>query len=257
VRGLRTSLGDSSKMGSPGIDTNMIESHDTLVKILATIFLNPADPDGQGRKIFIQQFLGCGCPDQVVEQARVSFFVRPLETCLERRIASNPPSTAATPLEKEVNRILELPETLRWPRGRSGRIVHPSRWGSPAIERAAETAEQKDRLVGLRQMCRVTVDAVIDVTGRAFFFIVAQNRADKAGLRRDSLALQYRAGQLLYQIMGYNRCRLFTITPDEAPKRIPEIDTALTWRGFYRVFSETRDRYPFAGSVLELLEPAK
>lgn len=241
-------------MKSPGIDTNMIESHDTLVKILATIFLNPADPDGQGRKIFIQQFLGCGCPDQVVEQARVSFFVRPLETCLERRIASTPPSPAATPLEKEVNRILELPEILRWPRERSGRIVHPSQWGSTAIETAAQTAEQKGRLVGLRQMCRATIDAVIDVPGRAFFFIVAQN---KAGLRKNSLGLQYRAGQLLYQIMGYNRCRLFTITADGAPKRIPEIDTALTWRGLYNAFCETRDRYPFAGSVLELLEPAK
>jgi hypothetical protein len=241
-------------MKSPDIDTTKIQPHDTLIKILATVFLNPADPDGQGRKIFIQQFLGCGCPDQVVEQARVSFFVRPLETCLERRIGSTPPSAAATLLEKEVNRILDLPEILRWPRDVSGLVVHPSRWGNAAIERAAETAEQKERLVGLRQMSRATIDAVIEVPGRAFFFIVAQH---KTRLKKDTLRLQYRAGQLLYQVMGYNRCRLFTITPDEAPKRIPEIDTALTWRGLYQVFSQTRDRYPFAGSVLELLEPAK
>jgi hypothetical protein len=241
-------------MKSPDIDTSIMESHDTLVKILATIFLNPADRDRQGRKIFIQQFLRCGCPDQVVEQARVSFFVRPLETCLERRLLSNPPSTAATPLEKEINRILDLPEILRWPRDVSGRIVHPSRWGSTAIERAAETAEQKGRLVGLKQMCRATVDAVIEVPGRAFFFIVAQH---KTRLKKDTLRLQYKAGQLLYQIMRYNRCRLFTITGDAAPRRIPEIDTALTWRGLYDAFCQTRNGYPFSGSILELFEPAK
>ena len=116
----------------------MLEPRDTLVKTLSMVFLNPADEENLGKKIFIQQFLGCGCPDQVVEQAKIRFFTRPLGILLETLIAQAPPSKTVTRLEKDVNGLLKLPKNLKWPRAARGEVIAPARWRGPAIHTAAK-----------------------------------------------------------------------------------------------------------------------
>jgi len=236
----------------PNLHTDPMCPKDTLIKVLATVFLNPADHDRQGRKVFVQDFLGCGCPDEVVEQAKIRFFVRPLGQYLRQRISTLSPSPASTPLEKEVNRLLRLPKTLRWPRRGAGELIPPFRWRRPMVNTVAKTAKHREGLARLRSMSKAMIDAVIEVPGRAFFFLVTEE-AKKP--KKPALLVQYEMGQLLYQLMGYNRCRLFTIRHSNEPKIIPEIDTALTWQGLYQVFEEARQRYAFTDLVLDLFNP--
>jgi len=230
---------------------NAICSRDTLVKILATAFLNPADRDGQGRKIFVQHFLGCGCPDEVVEKARIRFFARPLGTYLQQRISSLGASRPSLLLEEEVNRLVGLPKTLKWPRRRSGELIPPAMWRRPMLDAVAKTARRRENLAKLRSMSKAMIDAVIEVPGRAFFFLVTEETERP---KKPTLLVQYESGQLLYQLMGYNRCRLFTIRHRDEPKIIPQIDTALTWQGLYNVFHEARRRYAFTDLVLDLFD---
>ncbi len=224
---------------------------DVLVKALATLFLNPADRDRTGKMIFVQNYLGCGCPDDVVQQAEVRFFTRPLGRLLERRIARTGPSRACTLLEQETNRLIQLPKTLKWPRRRSGELVPPGSWRLPMLRAAARTAKQLEKLLLLRRMSGVVIDAVIEVPDRAFFFLVVQG---SKRLRKDDLLVRYQSGQLLYQLRGYNRCRLFTITREDSPKIIPQIDTALTWKGLHEAIVRTEGRYPFAHIVSDLFQ---
>lgn len=238
-------------MTRPSLHMNAGCSRDTLVKALATIFLNPADRDRQGRKIFVQGFLGCGCPDEVVEKAKIRFFVRPLRGYLQKRISTLNTSTSSTPLEEEVNRLVRLPKTLRWPRRRSGELIPPFRWRRPMLDAVAKTARHREGLARLCTMSKAMIDAVIEVPGRAFFFLVTEETKRP---KKPALLVQYESGQLLYQLMGYNRCRLFTIRHGNEPKIIPQIDTALTWQGLYNVFYEARERYAFTDLVLDLFD---
>jgi len=224
---------------------------DLLVKVLATVFLNPMDSDQRGKKVLIQDFLRCGCPDEVVEQATIRFFVRPLGSLLERKIASMQPSAAATPLEKEVNALMKLPKNVTWPRERSGRLVAPAAWRRSMLDRGAKKEGHVEKLVFLRQMSNAIIDAAIEVPGRAFFFLVAQERKK---LKKAMLLVQYESGQMLYKLLGYNRCRLFTITENGESKIIPQIDTALSWQGLYNAFYQARHGYAFADTVLRLFE---
>lgn len=233
------------------IHTNAIFSRDTLVKVLATVFLNPSDRDHQGKRIFIQNFLGCGCPDEVVEQARISFFTRPLGMHIEQRIAQLGASRTSTSFEQDVNRFVKLPKALRWPRRSSGELIPPASWRRPMLEAVASIPTHLEKLTRLRSMSNATIDAVIEVPGRAFFFLVAQGRRK---LKQSTLLVQYDSGQLLYKLMAYNRCRLFTITEEGKPKIIPQIDTALTWEGLHSSFFQMRHQYAFAGLVLSLFE---
>jgi len=224
---------------------------DLFVKVLATVFVNPMDRGQRGKKILIQDFLGCGCPDEVVEQATIRFFVRPLGSFLERRIASMAPRVAATPLEKDVNVLMKLPKGLTWPREQSGRIVVPEAWRRSMLEEVSKKTGHVEKLVFLRKMCSATIDAAIEVPGRAFFFLAAQERKR---LQKAMLLVQYESGQLLYKLLGYNRCRLFTITESSESKIIPQIDTALSWQGLYNAFYQARDGYAFADHVLRLFD---
>ncbi|MBW2019030.1 MAG: hypothetical protein JRI58_03455 [Deltaproteobacteria bacterium] len=233
----------------PDSQTNAICSKDTLVKVLAIIFLNPADRDREGVKIFIQDLLGCGCPDEVVEKAKVSFFVKPLGTYIKQRIVHLGPSRTLTPLEQEVNHLTKLPKMLKWPRRRSGELVPPALWRRPMLEAVAKNPKHREDLARLRPLSNVTIDAVIEVPARAFFFLVTH---DTKKPPKRALLMQYESGQLLYKLMGYNRCRLFTISHRDEQKIIPQIDTALSWLGLYDAFFKRRDRYPFAKSVLDL-----
>ncbi len=233
------------------IQTKTIASKDALVKVLATVFLNPADRDQQGKKIFVQSFLGCGCPDEVVEQAKINFFTQPLGALVERKIAQIGPCQTLTPFEQEVNHLLGLPKTLKWPRRRSGELISPASWRRPMLESVASGSNHLERLAFLRSMSNVTIDAVIEVPGRAFFFLVVQGTKK---LQKDTLLVQFESGQMLYKLMGYNRCRLFTVTTQDEPKIISQIDTALSWRGLRSAFSQVRDRYAFADQVLDLFQ---
>ncbi len=238
-------------MESSAMHSKAICSKDTLVKVLAAAFLNPADDDRQGAKIFIQNFLGCGCPDEVVEKAQISFFTNPLGAWLDKGVAQLGVSPWQTPLEKQVNGLINIPKQLAWPRKPSGDLKPPGSWRRPALRAVAKEAGQLDALARLRQMCGVTVDAVIEVPGRAFFFLVAVEAKKPP---KKALVLQYDCGQLLYKIKRYNRCRLFTISHADGPKIIPQIDTALTWKGIYDAFLETRASYPFADLVLSVFD---
>jgi len=238
-------------MTTPSLHMHAGCSRDTLVKVLATVFLNPADRDRQGRKIFVQDFLGCGCPDEIVEKAKIRFFVRPLGGYLQKRISTLGASTSSTPLEEKVNRLVRLPKTLRWPRSRSGELISPSRWRRPMLNAVAKTAKHREGLARLCSVSKAMIDAVIEVPGRAFFFLVVEETRRP---RKTTLLVQYESGQLLYQLMGYNRCRLFTVRHRNEPKIIPQIDTALTWQGLYDVFCETRGRYAFTDLVLDLFD---
>ena len=236
-------------MRLPAIRTDAVCSKDTLVKVLATALLNPADRNRQGAKIFIRDFLGCGCPDKVVEKATIGFFTRPLGAYLNKRAIHQGASLAVTPLEKEVNGLIKIPRQLTWPRKPSGELIPPALWRRPTLQAVANRRKDQEALARLRQMSKVTIDAVIEVPARAFFFlvIVETKKPQKKGL-----VLQYEAGQLLYKLMGYNRCRVFTISHSKGPKIIPQIDTALTWQGLYEAFFEKQGQYPFAGLVLDL-----
>ena len=238
-------------MTTPSLHVNAGCPRDTLVKVLATVFLNPADRNRQGRKIFVQDFLGCGCPDEIVEEAKVHFFVKPLERYLQQRISTFGPSTASTPLEEEVNRLIRLPKTLRWPRRRSGELIPPFRWRRPVLNAVAKKAKHPEGLARLCAMSKAMIDGVIEVPGRAFFFLVTEETKRP---KKPALLVQYESGQLLYQLMGYNRCRLFTIRHKNEPKIIPQVDTALTWQGLYKVFYEARGRYAFTDVVLDLFD---
>jgi hypothetical protein len=187
-----------------------------------------------------------------VEQANIRFLSRPLGGFLEKGIAQAPRTQAVTPFEKNVNPLLKLPKTLKWPRSSKGKIITPSKWRGPSINGVVKNKKQADKLNRLRAMSNVAIDTAIEVPGRAFFFIVAEGRTK---LKKSTLLLQYESGQLLYQLMGYNRCRLFTVTREAGPKRIPQIDTALTWSGLYAAFEAAKDRYPFATYILDLFEP--
>lgn len=228
-----------------------IAAKDLLVKVLATIFLNPMDHDHRGKKILIQKFLGCGCPDEVVEQATIRFFARPLGSLLERNMASMETSSVVTPLEKQVNVLMKLPKNLTWPRERSGRLVAPAAWRRNMLEHVSRKTGQVEKLGFLRQMSNASIDAVIEVPGRAFFFLVAQERQKP---KKAMLLVQYESGQLLYKLLGYNRCRLFTITEKSEAKIIPQIDTALSWQGLYDAFYQSRHEYALADTILGLFE---
>jgi len=245
-------IGESGDM--PNLHIDPMCSRDTLVKVLATVFLNPADGERQGRKIFVQDFLGCGCPDEIVEKANIRFFVRPLGRYFQQRISTLGPSTSSTPLEEEVNRLVRLPKTLRWPRRRSGKVISPFRWQGPMLNAVARTAKHRERLTRLCTMSKAVIDAVIEVPGRALFFLVTE---DTTRPSKSALLVQYETGQLLYQLMGYNRCRLFTIRHRNQPKIIPEIDAALTWQGLYQIFEGVRHRYAFTDLVLDLFHPVE
>jgi len=252
----RTSCGRRDLWGEgnpnmPNLHTDPRCSRDTLVKVLATVFLNPADHDRQGRKVFIQDFLGCGCPDEVVEKATIRFFVRPLGEYLQKRISTLGASKSSTPLEEEVNRLVRLPKTLRWPRRRSGELIPPFRWRRSMLDAVAKTVKTHENLAGLCSMSKAMIDAVIEVPGRAFFFLVTEETKRP---KQAALLVQYESGQLLYQLMGYNRCRLFTLRHRDEPKIIPQIDTALTWQGLYNVFYEARERYAFTDLVFDLFD---
>lgn len=235
----------------PNLHIDPMGSRDTLIKVLATVFLNPADHDRQGRKIFVQDFLACGCPDAVVEKAKLRFFVRPLGAYLQQRISTLRASRLSTPLEQQVNRLVELPKTLRWPRRQSGELIPPVLWRRPMLDAVARTAKSRETLARLCSMSKAMIDAVIEVPGRAFFFLVTE---EIRKLKKTTLLVQYESGQLLYQLMGYNRCRLFTIRHRNEPKIIRQIDTALTWQGLYNVFYEARERYVFTDLVLDLFD---
>jgi hypothetical protein len=226
---------------------------DRLVKVLAAIFLNPADRDRNGARIFIQDFLGCRCPDDVVKEARIAFFLRPLGSYLEQKIAQSGQSHSLIPLEQELNSLIGLPKTLKWPRRHSGEIIPPFLWRRPALEAMTESHAHQKRLARLRGMSKTAIDAVLEVPGRAFFFLVTR---DKTKPKKTTLLWQYESGQLLYKIMRYNRCRLFTISHRDEPKIIPQIDRALTWQGLYEVFAETRHQYAFASEILTLCSDA-
>jgi hypothetical protein len=229
-------------------------SKDLLVKVLASVFLNPGDRSHKGKKIFIQDFLKCGCPDAVVEQASIHFFVRPLADLLEQRIASMEPTMTATALEQEVNTLLKLPKNLKWPRKHNGQLLAPATWRSNAIRKVTSKSSYEEKLIFLRKMVNATIDAVIEVPGRAFFFLVVEERQR---LQKQTLFIQYESGQMLYKLMGYNRCRLFTITNENESKIIPEIDTALSWHDLHNAFSEVHRRYGFADHLLQFFKPLK
>ncbi|MBW2108561.1 MAG: hypothetical protein JRI36_07860 [Deltaproteobacteria bacterium] len=239
-------------MGAIGSNHHCLGSKDTLVKVLAAVFLNPEDRTHEGRKVFIQQFLGCGCPDAVVEKAGVAFFVRPLGALLDRRIARQRAGGSVTPLEKRINGLLSLPEGLMWPRRASGAMLLPGQWRRPMLKQVTKDTRQLERLSFLRTLCRASIDAVIEVPDRAFFFLVV---SEGTRLKPSRLRVQFECGQLLYKILGYNRCRLFTVTDDDGPKIIPQIDTPLSWAGLRHAFFEARNRYAFAFRVLDLLSP--
>lgn len=241
-------------MTTLGTKMEPFASKDLLVKVLASVFLNPGDRNQKGKKIFIQDFLGCGCPDEVIEQAKINFFVRPLGALLEGLIAPLEPTWTATPLEKEVNTLLKLPKNLKWPRNRSGQLLAPAAWRRNAILEVASKSGQEEKLIFLRKMANATIDAVIEVPGRAFFFLVVQERNR---LQKGALLIQYESGQMLYKLMGYNRCRLFTITKKSESKIIPQIDTALSWQHLHNAFSRSRHRYAFADQVMQFFQPVK
>ena len=223
------------------------------MKVLAAVFLNPGDRDQQGKKIFIQDFLGCGCPDEVVEQAKINFFIRPLGVYLEHQIVELGASPTSTSLEQDVNRLVKLPKALRWPRRASDELIPPASWRLAMLEAVARAPGDVEKLVRLRTMSNATIDAVINVPGRAFFFLVVQ---EARRLKKSTLLVQYDSGQLLYKLMGYNRCRLFTITKEEGAKIIPEIDTALTWQQVHDAFLRARDRYAFFDLILDVGDTA-
>ena len=119
------------------------------------------------------------------------------------------------------------------------------------LNAVAKTARHRESLAKLCTMSKAMIDAVIEVPGRAFFFLVIEETRRP---RKTTLLVQYESGQLLYQLMGYNRCRLFTVRHRNEPKIIPQIDTALTWQGLYNVFCEARGRYAFTDLVLDLFD---
>jgi hypothetical protein len=231
------------------VSTGAVSSKDLLIKVLAVAFLNPADRNRQGAKIFIQDFLGCGCPDEVVEAAKLNFFVNPLDMYVRDRITQQQKSLSLTPLEEKVDSLMGLRKTLKWPRKASGELIPPASWRRPMLQAVAKRPKEQEILAGLRHMCKVTIDAVIEVPARAFFFLVT---LDSRKAPRTELVLQYDSGQLLYKLLGYNRCRLFTISNTEGPKVIQQIDTALTWQGLYDAFLQRRGEYPFARPILDL-----
>ena len=112
---------------------------------------------------------------------------------------------------------------------------------------------QTEKMGALRKMANATIDAVIEVPGRAFFFLVVQ---EEKRLQKKALHIQYQAGQTLFKLMGYNRCRLFTISLEDEPKIIPEIDTALSWQGLFNAFSQARNQYAFTDHVLTFFQQA-
>ena len=231
------------------MDMKTSSARDRLVKVLATVFLNPADRDQEGARIFIQDFLGCGCPDDVVKEAKISFFVRPLGAYLAQKAAQSSPSRSTIPLEQEINRLMKLPGSLRWPRRLSGEVIPPTLWQRPALEAMTRSSGYQKTMAKLRDMSNAVVDAVLEVPSRALFFLVIW---EKGRPKKTTLLMQYESGQLLYKIMGYNRCRLFTISHRDAPKIIPQIDRALTWQGLYDTFSKVAPRYAFAGNIRAL-----
>ena len=241
-------------MATLGKTMTPFSSKDLLVKVLASAFLNPVDRNQKGKKLFIQDFLKCGCPDVVVEQANIHFFVNPLGALLNRQIATMETTSATTPLEKEVNALLKLPKNLRWPRKQSGHLLAPATWRRSAIREVTNKSDQEEKLVLLRKMANAIIDAVIEVPGRAFFYLVVQERTR---LQKEPLLIQYKSGQILYKLMGYNRCRLFTITEKNESKIIPEIDTALSWKDLHDAFSQARRGYPFANQVMQFFKPVE
>jgi hypothetical protein len=184
----------------------------------------------------------------VVEKAKVRFNSRPLGVFLESGATQQPRTRTITPLEKNVNTLLKLSKTLKWPRSATGKILPPTSWRPAAIGRATKNEKQAAKFRRLRTLSNVMVDAVIEVPERAFFFIVVEERTR---LKKNVLLAQYESGQVLYQLLGYNRCRLFTLTRKEEPKRIQQIDTALTWTQLYHVFDENKARYAPASRILE------
>lgn len=241
-------------MATLGKTMTPFSSKDLLVKVLASAFLNPGDRNQKGKKLFIQDFLKCGCPDAVVEQANIHFFVNPLGALLNRQITTMETTSTTTPLEKEVNALLKLPKNLRWPRRHSGQLLAPATWRRSAIREVTNKAGQEEKLVLLRKMAKAVIDAVIEVPGRAFFYLVVQERNR---LQKEQLLIQYESGQMLYKLMGYNRCRLFTITEKNESKIIPEIDTALSWQDLHDAFSLARRGYPFANQVMQFFKPVE
>jgi hypothetical protein len=91
----------------------------------------------------------------------------------------------------------------------------------------------------------------MEVPGRAFFFLVSQ---DRQRLKKSTLGVQYESGQILYKYLGYNRCRLFTITEKSSPRIIPQIDKPLSWQGLYDAFYQVRHEYALANSILKYFE---
>jgi hypothetical protein len=189
----------------------------------------------------------------VVKEARITFFVRPLGSYLEQKIAQSGQSHSLISLEQEVNRLMELPKTLKWSKRHSGEIVPPALWRRPMLEAMTENHGYQKKLARLRGMSNTAIDAVLEVPGRAFFFLVTW---EKRKPKEATLLMQYESGQLLYKIMGYNRCRLFTISHGDEPKIISEIDRALTWQGLSNAFAEARHQYPFGDEILTLCRAA-
>ncbi len=222
---------------------------DRLVKVFATLFLNPADHDGYGARVFVQDVLGCRCPNEVLKGAEISFFVRPLGAYLEKRIAHSNESLSLTAIEQEVNRLLKLPETLKWPRNHTGRIIPPASWRDPMPGSVSKSEDCRTKLAGLRSMSKAAIDVLIEVPGRAYFFLVSWEKR-KPG--KHTLLLQYESGQLLYRLSGYNRCRLFTISHRDESKIIRQIDRALTWQALSDAFAKVSDRYAFTDKILAL-----
>ncbi len=208
----------------------------------AVLLLRRALTEGQGPErprlvAFVQRGLGCGCPAEVIQTARLTAGARPLRDYLARE----PHPQGRELLARRLNAHLGLPGDIPWPRGPQGSPLPPWRWS------ATEVAGLPPPLARLKGLSNARCAVLIDVPGRALFLLAVSGARPIPAAR---LAALHAAATLVKELAGYNRVRLFTLSvrPSPAPPAAaPLIDAALSWEAVLALLRESGAAQEAAG----------
>ncbi len=178
-----------------------------------------------GIRAFLNKFVGCQCPEEVLAQAKVCYKNRPLLNYFLNEAKKLKHVPYLTELEQEVNAYLKLPLDLKWPRNKKGHLRHPKSWTRKFLAKVYPE-EYIPVLSYLRKLVFVEYEAVIEVPKRAFFFI----KAAQAPFPDAQIDRAYACGELLTRLHRYHRFRLITITTPKTVVKLDKIDKALSWQ---------------------------
>ena len=187
---------------------------------------------------FVQKLYGL---DEFDGDVNILFFSRIGENFLREAIEHDRGGKATSGrLEGSINKAFGLPDGFRWHRGLRDRLTQPAKWREEHFEQMlVENGRAKDLDIRRRlkeiQECLNTEPDVVLQWGQELALIEIKVLS---GVGKQQVDRQIRLGQLLSELLGWDKPRFFFIGPDYRGRPAHDGTTFFPWAAVSEWFAD-------------------